>query len=155
MGVKIDWSKVENYKQCYPISLPTYPFERQSYWINVSSTLVNNESENQITNNQNKLEQLDQEFVAPRDELEQQLANIWQQVLGHKSIGIHDNFFALGGNSRLSALLVSEIEKTLNKHFSLASFFQFPTIAEISQSISEPLTDLTKSKFTTKLAPKD
>jgi len=155
MGVKIDWSKVENYKQCYPISLPTYPFERQSYWINVSSTVVNNESENQITNNQNKLEQLDQEFVAPRDELEQQLANIWQKVLGHKSIGIHDNFFALGGNSRLSALLVSEIEKTLNKHFSLASFFQFPTIAEISQSISEPLTDLTKSKFTTKLAPKD
>lgn len=155
MGVKIDWSKVEDYKQCYPISLPTYPFERQSYWINVSSTVVNKESENQITNNQNKLEQLDQEFVAPRDELEQQLANIWQKVLGHKSIGIHDNFFALGGNSRLSALLVSEIEKTLNKHFSLASFFQFPTIAEISQSISEPLTDLTKSKFTTKLAPKD
>jgi acyl transferase domain-containing protein/thioesterase domain-containing protein len=146
MGMKIDWSKVEDYKQCYPISLPTYPFERQSYWINISSTKLNN---------QNKLEQLDQEFVAPRNEIEQQLANIWQQVLGHKSIGIHDNFFALGGNSRLSALLVSEIEKTFNKHFSLASFFQFPTIAEIAQSMSEPLIDFPKSEFTTKLDPKD
>lgn len=155
MGVKIDWSKIEDYKQCYPISLPTYPFERQSYWINTSPTIFNSQSENQITNNQNKSEQLDQEFVAPRDEIEQQLANIWQKVLGHKSIGIHDNFFALGGNSRLSALLVSEIEKTFNKHFSLAAFFQFPTIAEISQSMSEPLADLTKSEFTTKLAPKD
>ena len=155
MGIKIDWSKIEDYKQCYPISLPTYPFERQSYWINVSSTKLNNQNENHITNNQNQLEQLDQEFVAPRNEIEQQLANIWQQVLGDKSIGIYDNFFSLGGNSRLSALLVSEIEKTFNKHFSLASFFQFPTIAEIAQSMSEPLIDFPKNEFTTKLDPKD
>jgi len=155
MGIKIDWSKIEDYKQCYPISLPTYPFERQAYWINVSSTVLNNQSKNQITNNQNKLEQLDQEFVAPRNEIEQQLANIWQQVLGHKSIGIHDNFFALGGNSRLSILLVSEIEKNFSQHFSLASFFQFPTIAEIAQSMNEPLVDFPKSEFTTKLTPED
>ena len=155
MGIKINWSKVEDYKKCYPISLPTYPFEHQSYWINISYTILNNQNENEIANNQNKLEQLDQEFVAPRNEIEQQLANIWQQVLGHKSIGIHDNFFALGGNSRLSALLVSEIEKTFNKHFSLASFFQFPTIAEVSQSMSESLVDFPKTEFTTKLDPKD
>jgi acyl transferase domain-containing protein len=54
MGIKINWSKVEDYQQCYPISLPTYPFERQSYWINVSSTILNNQ--NEIANNQNKLE---------------------------------------------------------------------------------------------------
>jgi thioesterase domain-containing protein len=52
-------------------------------------------------------------------------------------------------------LLVSEIEKTFNKHFSLASFFQFPTIAEIAQSISEPLVDLPKIEFITKLDSKD
>jgi acyl transferase domain-containing protein len=33
MGIKVDWAKVGDYKNCYPISLPTYPFERQSYWI--------------------------------------------------------------------------------------------------------------------------
>jgi thioesterase domain-containing protein len=52
-------------------------------------------------------------------------------------------------------LLVSEIEKTFNKHFSLASFFQFPTIAEIAQSMNEPLVDFPKSEFTTKLDLKD
>ncbi|MFN9558247.1 MAG: type I polyketide synthase, partial [Dolichospermum sp.] len=133
MGVKIDWSKVENYKQCYPISLPTYPFERQSYWINVSSTLVNNESENQITNNQNKLEQLDQEFVAPRDELEQQLANIWQKVLGHKSIGIHDNFFELGGSSFLAAGLFAQIETVFQTNMPISAIFQAPTIEKLAK----------------------
>lgn len=133
MGVKIDWSKVENYKQCYPISLPTYPFERQSYWINVSSTVVNNESENQITNNQNKLEQLDQEFVAPRDELEQQLANIWQKVLRHKSIGIHDNFFELGGSSFLAAGLFAQIETVFQTNMPISAIFQAPTIEKLAK----------------------
>jgi len=133
MGVKIDWSKVEDYKQCYPISLPTYPFERQSYWINVSSTVVNKESENQITNNQNKLEQLDQEFVAPRDELEQQLANIWQKVLGHKSIGIHDNFFELGGSSFLAAGLFAQIETVFQTNMPISAIFQAPTIEKLAK----------------------
>jgi acyl transferase domain-containing protein len=83
MGIKINWSKVEDYKKCYPISLPTYPFEHQSYWINISYTILNNqnENENEIANNQNKLEQLDQEFVAPRNELELQLTKIWEKVI--------------------------------------------------------------------------
>lgn len=133
MGVKIDWSKIEDYKQCYPISLPTYPFKRQSYWINTSSTIFNSQSENQITNNQNKSEQLDQEFVAPRDELEQQLANIWQQVLGHKSIGIHDNFFELGGSSFLAVGLFAQIETVFQKNMPISAIFQAPTIEKLAK----------------------
>jgi thioesterase domain-containing protein/acyl carrier protein len=129
MGIKIDWSKVEDYKQCYPISLPTYPFERQSYWINVLPTILNN----QIANNQHKLEQLDQEFVAPRNEIEQQLANIWQQVLGHKSIGIHDNFFELGGSSLLAGRLFVEIEKVLKIKMPTSAIFQAPTIEKLAK----------------------
>ncbi|MCW9680554.1 thioesterase domain-containing protein [Dolichospermum planctonicum UHCC 0167] len=133
MGVKIDWSKIEDYKQCYPISLPTYPFERQSYWINTSSTIFNSQSENQITNNQNKSEQLDQEFVAPRDEIEQQLANIWQKVLGHKSIGIHDNFFELGGSSFLAAGLFAQIETVFQNNMPISAIFQAPTIEKLAK----------------------
>ena len=128
MGIKIDWSKVEDYKQCYPISLPTYPFERQSYWINISSTKLNN---------QNKLEQLDQEFVAPRNEIEQQLANIWQQVLGHKSIGIHDNFFALGGTSSLGTQLVIEIAENFQTKILLTTFYQEPTVAGLADILRD------------------
>jgi acyl transferase domain-containing protein/thioesterase domain-containing protein len=133
MGIKIDWSKIEDYQQCYPISLPTYPFERQSYWINGSSTILNNQNEDEIANNQNKSEQLDQEFVAPRNKIEQQLANIWQQVLGHKSIGVEDNFFELGGSSLLAGRLFVEIEKVLKIKMPISAIFQAPTIEKLAK----------------------
>lgn len=163
MGIKVDWSRVGDYKQCHPISLPTYPFEHQSYWISSRSeisinTLLlssNNEIARQATPSQDISKSLDKEFLAPRDEVEQQLADIWQKTLGHKSIGINDNFFELGGTSHLSALLVSEVEKAFNRHLSLASFFQFPTIAEIAQFIRQSTVASPKIEFSTSLDQKD
>ncbi|MEE3716406.1 amino acid adenylation domain-containing protein [Tumidithrix elongata RA019] len=76
-------------------------------------------------------------FIAPRDEVEQRLANIWEKLLGQHPIGIHDNFFSLGGHSLLSVRLVSEIEKNFNCKLSLTSFFQINTIAEIAEWIRE------------------
>jgi amino acid adenylation domain-containing protein len=76
-------------------------------------------------------------FTAPRDEIEQQLATIWQKFLGHHSISVHDNFFALGGHSLLSVRLISEIEKTFNYRLPLSSFSQISTIAETAQLIRE------------------
>ncbi|WP_103666397.1 non-ribosomal peptide synthetase [Pseudanabaena sp. BC1403] len=93
--------------------------------------------------------QLDEAVIAPRDELEHQLADIWMKLLGRQSIGIHDNFFELGGNSLLSIRLVAEIEKTFNWHLPLSSFFQINSIDEIAQKIREtssenlPTEDLT------------
>ncbi|PZV23418.1 MAG: hypothetical protein DCF12_19045 [Snowella sp.] len=133
MGIKNNWSKVEDYKQCYPISLPNYPFERQSYWINASSTILNNQNENQIANNQNKLEQLDQEFVAPRDELELQLTKIWEKVIRSKPIGVRDNFFDLGGNSLMATKLFSQIEKVFQTNMPISAIFQAPTIEELAK----------------------
>jgi amino acid adenylation domain-containing protein len=76
-------------------------------------------------------------FVAPRDEVEQKLTNIWKELLGHHDIGIYDNFFELGGNSLLSVRLVAEIEKAFSYNFPLSSFFQIHTISEISDKIRE------------------
>jgi amino acid adenylation domain-containing protein len=82
-----------------------------------------------------------EKVIAPRDELEQKLANIWEKLLGRKSIGIHDNFFELGGNSLLSIRLISEIEQTFNWHLPLSSFFQINSIAEIAQKIRQTPTE--------------
>jgi amino acid adenylation domain-containing protein len=79
--------------------------------------------------------QLSDEFITPRDEVEQQLADIWKRLLGHSSISIHENFFALGGHSLLSVRMISEIEETFNYRLPLASFSQISTIAEIAQLI--------------------
>ncbi|GBO51724.1 long-chain-fatty-acid--CoA ligase [Pseudanabaena sp. lw0831] len=81
--------------------------------------------------------QRDGELIAPRDELEQQLAVIWQKLLGIQEISIHANFFELGGNSLISVRLVAEIEKIFNYHFPLSSFFQMGTIADIAKWMRE------------------
>ena len=68
------------------------------------------------------------EFLAPRDAIELQLANAWVDVLGLKSIGVRDNFFELGGHSLLAVRLFSQIEKAFGRKFPLATLFQAPNI---------------------------
>jgi aspartate racemase len=82
-------------------------------------------------------QQQNEEMITPRDELEQQLAIIWQKLLGLSEICINANFFELGGNSLLSVRLVTEIEKIFNYHFPLSSFFQMGTIANIAKWMRE------------------
>ena len=151
MGIKINWSKVEDYKKCYPISLPTYPFERQSYWIHVLSTTLNNE--NEIANNQNKLEQLDQEFVAPRDELELQLTKIWEKVIRSKPIGVRDNFFDLGGNSLTAIKLFAQMEKIFQTNMPISAIFQAPTIEELAKILRQEK-DISSSYSLVPIQPK-
>jgi thioesterase domain-containing protein/acyl carrier protein len=67
-------------------------------------------------------------YVAPRDELEQTLVDIWQEVLGIKRVGIYDNFFELGGNSLLAVRLFVQIEKRLGKNLPPATLFEAPNI---------------------------
>ncbi len=72
-------------------------------------------------------------LVAPRDRTEQQLVQIWEELLNRHPIGIDDNFFDLGGHSLLSVRLVAAIETAFNCELPLMSFFQIGTIAELSQ----------------------
>lgn len=76
-------------------------------------------------------------FVAPRDELELQLTKIWEEVLGIQQIGVHDNFFYLGGQSLLAVRLFAEIEKAFQKNLPLAALFQAPTVAELAKILSQ------------------
>jgi acyl transferase domain-containing protein/acyl carrier protein len=82
---------------------------------------------------------LQQDLLAPQTELEQTLAEIWQQLLGIEQIGIHDNFFALGGHSLLATQVTSHIRKTLQIELPLQSLFDRPTIAQLAQAIEDLL----------------
>jgi amino acid adenylation domain-containing protein len=66
--------------------------------------------------------------VAPRDDLEKRLADIWEGLLGVKPIGVTDNFFELGGHSLLAVKLVSEIERDFGQRIRLVSLFQNATV---------------------------
>jgi amino acid adenylation domain-containing protein len=76
-------------------------------------------------------------FVAPRNQLELQLATIWQNVLGIQNIGIHDNFFDLGGQSLLAVRLFAEIHKSFNQKLTLSTILQASTIEQLAKAISQ------------------
>jgi acyl-CoA synthetase (AMP-forming)/AMP-acid ligase II len=74
-------------------------------------------------------------FVAPRTPLERVLAKHWVELLQVKRVGIHDDFFALGGDSLLVAEVVSHIHETSHIQVEAARFFEAPTVAELAQHI--------------------
>ncbi|MFT3764376.1 MAG: amino acid adenylation domain-containing protein [Minicystis sp.] len=75
--------------------------------------------------------ELGEEFVAPTSAVEEQLARIWAGVLRVERVGIHDNFFAIGGDSILSIQIVSRAEAA-GIHISPRQMFQHQTVAELA-----------------------
>ncbi|MEO5960495.1 MAG: amino acid adenylation domain-containing protein [Opitutaceae bacterium] len=77
--------------------------------------------------------ELASDFIAPRDPVEHQLAEIWQEVLGVEPIGIHDRFFDLGGHSLLAVRMVAQLERKFGKKLPLAAVFQHRTIEHLAR----------------------
>lgn len=74
---------------------------------------------------------LDNDYVAPQNEIEQILADIWQQIIGIDKIGIHDNFFELGANSVTAVQIAAKANKEGLK-LRPNQFFNHQTIAELA-----------------------
>jgi amino acid adenylation domain-containing protein len=76
-------------------------------------------------------------FVAPDTPVERQLAEIWQSVLALEGIGIHDDFFDLGGDSLAATRVVSRVIKQFQVEVPLQSLYQSPTVAEMAAAVTE------------------
>jgi amino acid adenylation domain-containing protein/non-ribosomal peptide synthase protein (TIGR01720 family) len=76
--------------------------------------------------------ELEQTYVAPRNDVEEVLANIWSQLLGLESVGVQDNFFDLGGDSILSIQLVARANRA-GLQFTPAQLFQYQTIFQLAE----------------------
>ena len=74
-------------------------------------------------------------YVAPRDGIEEQLAAIFGEVLGLDRVGVHSNFFELGGDSLLAVQTLSRVEAVFGKSISIRSFFSVPTVAQLALRI--------------------
>jgi amino acid adenylation domain-containing protein len=75
-------------------------------------------------------------FVAPRSPVEELLAKIWAELLKLDRVGIHDNFFDLGGHSLLVTQVASRIQQAFQVHLPLRTLFDAPTIADLSAAIA-------------------
>lgn len=78
-------------------------------------------------------------YVPAASDTEKKLIIIWQKILKVKKIGTHDNFFVMGGDSLLAAQLVTQIEELFSIEIALVSFYEKPTIFEISPIINKKM----------------
>ncbi|MEG3960427.1 thioesterase domain-containing protein, partial [Microcoleus sp. herbarium2] len=76
-------------------------------------------------------------FVSPRDTLELQLVQIWEEVLDVRPVGVRDNFFDLGGHSLLAITLMARIQQKFGKNLALAALLQGPTIENLASSLRQ------------------
>ncbi len=80
---------------------------------------------------------LGSEYVAPRNALEEALTEMWQELLGVERVGIHDNFFDLGGDSLKAAIFVNRLQEFLGEIVYVVVLFDAPTIAELAAYLIE------------------
>jgi acyl carrier protein len=79
--------------------------------------------------------EMEKSFIAPRTSVEEQLAAMWSKLLGVEHVGIHDNFFDLGGHSLLLTQMASYLRNSFEIELPLRKLFELTTIAELAAMI--------------------
>lgn len=160
-GGEIDWAAFYEREKRHRAPLPTYPFERQRYWIETvgrgipAPTRAVDERRDVMALEADSAgapptgapmfgaaekhaaprESLPQAYVAPRHELETSLVKIWSDVLRVEGIGVDDNFFDLGGDSLMATQILSRIRDVAAANISLQETLTNLTIADLAVAI--------------------
>jgi len=80
---------------------------------------------------------LQQDYLAASDDIQQKLVAVWEKAFGIQPIGIKDDFFDLGGNSLMATFMVGEIEKLFDTKLNQAVFFEASTIEQLAAIIAQ------------------
>lgn len=135
-GARVPWEAVHRGQERRRVTLPTYPFARQRYWIEParSSSTANIPvavEENPV----HERPELTVSYLAPSSDSERELAAIWQGLIGIDRVGTDDDFFQLGGNSLLATQLVAEVSKRLGVVLALNVIFETTTVAGLAKIV--------------------
>ncbi|HEX2224420.1 MAG TPA: MupA/Atu3671 family FMN-dependent luciferase-like monooxygenase, partial [Thermoanaerobaculia bacterium] len=77
--------------------------------------------------------ELETEYVAPQSRTEELIAAVWQQALGRERIGIHDNFFEVGGTSLLLVEVQTRLKQALGRDITVVQMFRNPSIHALAR----------------------
>ena len=85
-------------------------------------------------------------YIAPRNPIEEIIAEIWSRILGLKKVSMYDNFFELGGHSLSATQMMSRIYEIFNVELSLQVFFDMPTVADTACAVEKRTIEQTESQ---------
>jgi amino acid adenylation domain-containing protein len=118
--------------------LPEYAIPSLFVWLDSLPLLANGKVNRRALPMPDKLRPtLTETYQAPNSEIERAIANIWQEVLNLEKIGIHDNFFDLGGHSLLIVRVTHQLNTVLNQNLSVVEMFQNPTIDSLARYLTQ------------------
>ncbi|MBT8381213.1 MAG: FkbM family methyltransferase [Ignavibacteriaceae bacterium] len=80
-------------------------------------------------------------YIAPKTDFEQQLAEVWQKVLGLRKIGLNDNFFEVGGTSLKAVQLMATLKKDMKIDISIVTLFECPTVSLLTKKLNAEESD--------------
>ncbi|MFD4628394.1 type I polyketide synthase [Streptomyces sp. NPDC058284] len=156
-GVPVDLGALGGEGPRRRVALPTYPFERQRYFVDVptgpSAAPALSPSPSARTTSPAPAEapheprltryerpELPTAYTAPRTALEETVAEVWQDVMGVTPVGAHDNFFDLGGHSLLAAQVVTRLQDLLPVTLTVTDLLsQAQTVAQTAEAVERRL----------------
>ncbi|MDB2556329.1 condensation domain-containing protein, partial [Flavobacteriaceae bacterium] len=115
--------------------LPTYMIPAYLLQIDSIPLTPNGKLNREVLPNPRLDDVIKKSYVAPKNEEEKQLVEIWEEVLGIQNIGIKDHFFELGGHSLMIAIIINEVSKRMGKTIRFKVFHLHPTIEGISEAL--------------------
>ncbi len=110
---------------------------RIDQWINLDPLRKSEQAKSSEPSPRHARSNIATTYVAPNNELEATIADIWQELLGIDSVGVHDDFFELGGHSLLATQLTSRLCQTFHVSLSVAKVFETPTVFGLAESINK------------------
>ena len=147
-GVALDGRGLYANERRRRLPLPTYPFERQTYWVAAPRPAWATSQPQHVN---------DQEVAAPAcapeqsptisaappqpndeapaDPITQRIAAMWRELLGVETVGSHDDFFLLGGTSLLASLLLARLREAFDVEVLMRHIFEYPRLDMLSQMI--------------------
>jgi len=132
------FERIFSYKDITQLIVSTGDLQQRiDKWLKVQNADKSGSKDTQAAGAFHSRPDLPTSLVEPETELDKEVANIWQNLLGIEPIGIHDDFFDLGGNSLMGTQLISQLRETFQVELPLRSLFEDPTIAGVSKIISE------------------
>ena len=116
--------------------LPDYMVPSVYVFLDQLPLNANGKVDRQLLLKNQKSQENPKEHLAPRNELESLLCDIWKDVLDVQQLGVRDNFFELGGNSLLAMLVVTRIRQTYTLNVSVQSLFEAVTVEELAEKVN-------------------